>query len=458
MRNRYLYITLLSILGFNAETYVQAIAQAPRLVVSISIDQLRTDYLENYAPAYTNDGLNRLLNEGCVYTHASYPFAPIDRASAIAALHTGAVPYYNGITGTEWMNRQTLRPESILSDKTYQQSPEQLATSTLGDELKIATLGQAHVYAIATDAVCAILSAGHAANGALWINHGYWATTDYYQPVSQWISTFRRNYAPQADANMSIVQAALNCLEQNSMGMDEKTDLLCLSLQSGTDISQYLTLDHALSFLINGITQRLPLQQVLFVITGNSSTEDEEKKADYSRYRIPTGKFYMDRTANLLNMYLGAVYGSASYIETSYKNQLFVNRQLLEKKNINMGDLLRRSQEFILQLAGVRNVYTVNQLITSDSQQLKHIRNGFNVERCGDLLIEIQPGWELANEQTHTSSVSRLANIPFPIIFFGASVKAQRVETLVTADRIAPTVARCIRIRAPNACEAEPLF
>lgn len=49
MRNRYLYITLLSIFGFHAETYAQAIAQAPRLVVSITIDQLRTDYL-TYMP------------------------------------------------------------------------------------------------------------------------------------------------------------------------------------------------------------------------------------------------------------------------------------------------------------------------------------------------------------------------------------------------------------------------
>lgn len=46
MRNRYIYITLLSILGFNAETYAQVIVQAPRLVVSITIDQLRTDYLK----------------------------------------------------------------------------------------------------------------------------------------------------------------------------------------------------------------------------------------------------------------------------------------------------------------------------------------------------------------------------------------------------------------------------
>ena len=66
--------------------------------------------------------------------------------------------------------------------------------------------------------------------------------------------------------------------------------------------------------------------------------------------------------------------------------------------------------------------------------------------------------WQLVNEETHTSSTSRASYIPFPIIFFGANIEAQRIATPVTVDRIAPTVARAIRIRAPNACSAEPLF
>jgi len=137
---------------------------------------------------------------------------------------------------------------------------------------------------------------------------------------------------------------------------------------------------------------------------------------------------------------------------------LFLNHKLLERKNINMGDILRRSQEFIIQLSGVRNVYTANQLITSDSNQLSAIRNAFNVDKCGDLIVNILPGWQLVNEESHTSVTSRASNIPFPIIFWGAGIKSQRIQTAVTADHIAPTIARAIRIRAPNACSAEPLF
>ena len=62
------------------------------------------------------------------------------------------------------------------------------------------------------------------------------------------------------------------------------------------------------------------------------------------------------------------------------------------------------------------------------------------------------------NEETSSSSMSRSSYIPFPIIFYGTNIEAERIVTPVTVERIAPTVARAIRIRAPNACSAEPLF
>ena len=458
MRNRYVYITLLTLLGFNAETCAQAMAQVPRLVVSISVEQLRTDYLENYLPAYTDEGLRRMLSEGMVFTRASYNFSPVDRASASATLSTGSTPYYNGITGKEWLNRETLRPQSILHDPQHKWSPAQLAVSTLGDELKMSTNGESCVLAFAPNAECAILSAGHAADGAAWIQQGRWQTTGYYTPVNQWLDSFRKNYVPDADENMSVAKAAVFCVEKTTLGQDDNTDLLYVTLTAKPDIDGYLSLDQSVAYLVSGIVRKVSRERVLFVLTGTGNGEEEERPDDYERFRIPTGKFYINRTAGLLNLYLGAVYGTGQYVETCFQNQLFLNRQLIDKKNINMGDLLRRSQEFILQLAGVRNVYTSLQLATGDNPALQSTRNGFCAERCGDLTIEVAPGWQLVNEDTHTSTVSRSGNIPFPIVFFGTNITPSHVETPVTTDRVAPTLARAIRIRAPNACSAEPLF
>lgn len=457
MRNRYIYITLLSILGFNAETYAQVIVQAPRLVVSITIDQLRTDYLETYAPLYSNDGLKRLLTDGKVFINGAYNFTPVDRASAIASLHTGTVPYYNGITAEEWLDKQTLRPQNCVRDQKIGYSPQFLGTSTISDELKMATNGIAKVFSFAPTADAAILSAGHAADGAAWISNGKWATTTYYRPINQWLSGYTRLFLPGTDVNKAVTDAALKCLEQAGVGNDDKTDLLSLTYEAGRQMESYVELDRQMALLLNGIERQIARDRVLFVITGTSSREEEEE-SNQERYRIPTGTFYINRTANLLNMYLGAIFGSAKYVEFCHKNHIYFNHQLLRQKNIHLGEICSRSQEFLLQLSGVRNVYTANQLLTSDSYLLESIRNGFNVEKCGDLIIDIAPGWKLINEDTLEKSISRSAHVPFPIIIYGAGTKAERIQTPVTVDRIAPAVARAIRIRAPNACSSEPLF
>lgn len=457
MRNRYIYITLLSILGFNAETYAQVIVQAPRLVVSITIDQLRTDYLETYAPLYSNDGLKRLLTDGKVFINGAYNFTPVDRASAIASLHTGTVPYYNGITAEEWLDKQTLRPQNCVRDQQIGYSPQFLGTSTISDELKMATNGVAKVFSFAPTADAAILSAGHAADGAAWISNGKWATTTYYRPINQWLSGYTRLFLPGTDVNKAVTDAALKCLEQAGVGNDDKTDLLSLTYEAGRQMESYVELDRQMALLLNGIERQIARDRVLFVITGTSSREEEEE-SNQERYRIPTGTFYINRTANLLNMYLGAIFGSAKYVEFCHKNHIYFNHQLLRQKNIHLGEICSRSQEFLLQLSGVRNVYTANQLLTSDSYLLESIRNGFNVEKCGDLIIDIAPGWKLINEDTLEKSISRSAHVPFPIIIYGAGTKAERIQTPVTVDRIAPAVARAIRIRAPNACSSEPLF
>ena len=459
MRNRYLYITLLSIIGFSAESQGQTIRQTPRLVVSIQIDQMTADALENYAPAYGSEGLRRLLNQGIVFSHASYSFTPVDPASASATIVTGTVPYYHGITASQWFSRDAMRQLSILNDREYKQSPAQLAVSTLGDEMKVSTTGESRVFSFAPTAECAILSAGHAADGAAWIQQGRWRMSSYYTPINSWLQGFCHNYTPDNDVNMSVAKAAVFCVEKTTVGMDDNVDMLSVSLTAQPTIEGYVSLDQSLAYLINGVTRKIPLNRVLFVLTSTGSREDEESNdSNNERFRIPSGKFYTGRTAGLLNLYLGAIYGSAQYVEACYQNQLFLNRRLIDSKNINIGDLLTKSQEFLLEIAGVRNVYTSHQLMTSDSPKLERIRNGYCIDRSGDLIIEVAPGWNIINEDTKTSYTSRSAIAQFPIIFFGNELQSQRVERPVTTDQIAPTVASCIHIRAPNACQAEPLF
>ena len=429
MRNHfYLSITLLAVLGWHAGAQAQVGSrQAPKLVVSITIDQLRSDYLETFATNYSADGFKRLLAEGTIYENVSYPFIDPDRASAIATIVTGTTPFYHSITGQQWLDRSSLRPVNCTDD--------QLAVTTIGDELKISTKGTAKVFAFAPTQDMAFLSASHTSDG------------------KEWITPNKKNKTP---INQDITTKALACVSAQQLGADDTPDLLCLSYDAGTSADTYTALDQAIATLISALEEQIGKERLLVVLTSTGSYTSD--KIDYDRYHIPTGQFEIKRTANLLNMYLGALWGQGHYIEASYKNQLFFNHQLLESKRISMTDIIQRSQEFLCQLAGVKRVFSGLQLINNNYSDQQKVRNSYHPQRCGDLLIEVAPGWHIQHEDTGYDKLSQLSTPSFPIIFYGSGIKAARVQTPVTTDRIAPTISKAIRIRAPNACTSEPLF
>ena len=218
----------------------------------------------------------------------------------------------------------------------------------------------------------------------------------------------------------------------------------------------YLRLDQSIGTLISQLEANIGRQEVLFVVTSTGSCDPDH--TDYAKYRIPTGTFYINRAAGLLNMYFGAIWGNGRYIETYTDHQLYVNRKLLEQKRISLTDFYQKTREFLLQMEGVKNVYSALQLLGEHSSQITKIRNGFHPQHNGDILIEVNPGWHLQNEDTGEDHLSQPAAIPFPIILYGADIPSEQVKTPVTTDRIAPTIARAIRIRAPNACSSEPLY
>lgn len=448
--NRYLSTIIVLAVLTGTEIQAQTLKPAPRLVVNIAIDQLRTDYIEQFATLYSQDGFKKLLEQGSVYEAAAYPFSPVDRASAIAAIATGTTPHYNNIVATKWLDRGTLRPVLCVDDDQYGVSPQKMATSTIGDELKVATNGAAIVCGIALEKDAAVLSAGHAADGAFWINDRSkrWSTSNYYSQAAHSMIRAYNSAHTYGIGNDAVYDLSMACIDNLSMGKDDNTDLLSVTFSANIDKdvrSQsdaeilYAKLDHILADMIKGIESKVGKDRVLFVLTSTGYTDNEV--VDYKRYRIPTGTFYINRTANLLNMYLGAIYGQEKYVETCYNNQIYLNRKLIEQRRLSYGDVVMRSKELLVQTAGVRSVTA----------------SPYNPSVSGDLVIEVAPGWQLLNEDNQQNYTSRAAFVPFPIILYGNGIKPAHITTPATVDRIAPTIAKAIRIRAPNACSSAPL-
>ena len=508
----FLAVTLLA--GIEA----QAERQIPRMVVNIAIDGLRSDLLDAFMPLYGESGFKRLFEDGRVYSCSQYPNDNLNRASSIATLATGAVPYDHGIIDLQWFDRNTLRPLYCVADDTVsglgtteKLSPKNLVVSTIGDELKVATEGKALVYAFAPFSDAAILSAGHAADGAFWIDrqNGLWAGSNYYSTsLPAWVEMANRNALPtilpsttwtpcselsgnfcyflsgglkepfshkfkgdhaysafitSAMVNEYVCSLARQCIKYTTIGLDDTPDYIAITLYAGgydnkplTECAMetqdaYVRLDKVIADLIKETDEKIGAGNTLFVVTSTGVADEEND--DLSKYRIPSGNFYINRTANLINMMLMAIYGQGNYVEATYDNQIYLNHKLITDKQLNYNEVLDRCQELLLQSQGVKDAYSSQRLLLGAwTPGINKIRNSYNPRLSGNILVKVAPGWRLVNETHSQNRLVRESYLNFPIFFYGLNVKKETVETPVTTDCIAATLATIMRIRAPNAC------
>ena len=83
-----------SLIAILVVTNLEAQQRTPKLVVCITVDQLRGDYIEYFYNTFGERGFKRLMNEGLVYNNIRFEFSDIDEASAFATLFTGSNPNF----------------------------------------------------------------------------------------------------------------------------------------------------------------------------------------------------------------------------------------------------------------------------------------------------------------------------------------------------------------------------
>jgi len=202
---------ILTVLQLNFKTVLAQPAQntnnlpRPKLIVGIVIDQMRWDYLYRYYNIYKADGgFKRFLNEGFTCENTFIPYVPTVTAAGHTCIYTGSVPAINGIIGNTWYDRQQNKEVYCAEDDTAKtvgsntvgeghMSPRNMITTTITDELRLATNFKSKVIGIALKDRGAILPAGHSANAAYWydIQTGNFVTSTYYTTeLPSWVQNF----------------------------------------------------------------------------------------------------------------------------------------------------------------------------------------------------------------------------------------------------------------------------
>ena len=258
--------------GTLAPARADAYHASPKLVVEVVIDQFRGDLLLRYADDFkTPSGFNLFLKRGAVFPNCYFDYDNTMTAPGHSSIGTGAYSNGHGIALNEWwdLKRSTTHPVSSVEDERYQivgdhgpddagTSPRNELASTLGDEVVLATGGRSKLFGISLKDRAAILTSGHASNGAFWLDHasGHFVSSTYWgKELPGWVQQFNgsgRTEQAEREAKVGpghfydqvgptpasvsyLMDFAKSLVSAEQMGRHGTTDVLTISISS-TDL------------------------------------------------------------------------------------------------------------------------------------------------------------------------------------------------------------------------------
>jgi predicted AlkP superfamily pyrophosphatase or phosphodiesterase len=201
-----------------------------RLVLQITVDQLRGDLPLRHMEQFGKGGFKYLQQQGIWYTNATYRHANTETIVGHSSLATGALPATHGMVGNVWLDRDTEQLVYNVEDPRYNllsadadvdkaseidptqrvatsdgRSPLALLSSTFSDELAIRYPAQSKIFGVSVKDRGAIPLAGDSGK-AFWFSKaaGEFVTSSYYYDAyPQWVRDWNKAGKLDRYANQS---------------------------------------------------------------------------------------------------------------------------------------------------------------------------------------------------------------------------------------------------------------
>lgn len=512
MKKNFLLILLLSICSIAG---AQTTPLPPKVIIGIHIDGLNHDYLTLFRNELSADGFKRLMQEGTCIENLDYSYQCTGPSADIATLYTGAHPYVHGIASDNWFNRSIAKTTPICLDTNVHSfglgeaySAQRLQASTLTDQLDEGSMSKSNIVSIAIDPTAAVLLAGHTGL-ALWMDSetGRWNTSSYYETAlpswagksaddyldKRWeplgvpglyhaISTSKsktfaydlaqfcygnnkyKQFATTPYANNMVADLAMQAIQHYAIGKDIWPDMLLLQFslqplftQTSTPLSieledAYLRLDKELAAFLDFLDKHFGKGEVLVYLTDNRNTPYQSP----INPRIPSKSFCTYRYMALLNAYLMAHYGSYNWVLGAENGHIYLNRKLIEEQNKDLREVQQTAINFFSTIPGVMNVSSSFQL-NEAFIGARQLRYAFHANTSGDLLFSLLPGWYEVDRHEKPTGYYCSYSTTTKMYLWGWKMPIAQIKERVPATAFAPTLARYLRISAPNGSEGGSL-
>lgn len=274
--------------------------------------------------------------------------------------------------------------------------------------------------------------------------------------------------------NSLVQKMAIEAINNEKLGQGKETDLLTISFSS-TDVAghafgphsieiqdMYLRLDREIAELIAHLDKKVGAGNYVMFLTADHAVvnvpqylQDNRIKGGYAPLRIYFSK---------LREYMTKKYGAGKWILHG-GDQVFLNRKLIKKRNINLEKVQRDVARFLLQFEGIYKTYTATDLHRNNYTHgiVRKLQKGYNQKRSGDVFFVLNPAWlpvgrinKRAKQGTsHGSGYNYDTHVP--IMFYGAGVKKGTSVRRISITDIAPTLSMMLHLQLPNAATGQPI-
>jgi predicted AlkP superfamily pyrophosphatase or phosphodiesterase len=497
------------------------IEASPRLVVGIMVDQMRWDYLFRFQSRYGEKGFKRILREGFSCDNTFIPYAQTATAAGHATVYTGSVPAINGIVGNDWYDRLLKREVYCVEDdsvflvgsngKGEPMSPKNLTTTTITDELKLATNFRSKVIGIAIKDRGSILPAGHTADAAFWYDasSGNFVSSSWYmKSLSPWAKSFNdrkmtdslykikwslssplASYVQSDLGNQTLIKnpfprnlegnigknyGAISstpwgntltlafskaAIESEQMGADSIPDFLAISLSSPDYIGHtfgpnsveiedtYLKLDQELGLFFDYLDKKIGKGKYTFFMTADHAVA--HVPAFMNENRLPAKSMKSDKAAEELTM---KKFGLKKLVEANANYQYYLDKKYIDSTG---ADLKKVKSYFIEELNKLPEV-----LIAFDNENISasNLPNefkemfikGFNHKLGGDIQVVYKSGYFFGGVTGTTHGSMYPYDSHIPLLWMGWGIKQGNSYKEVYMTDIASTLAALLHIQMPS--------
>jgi hypothetical protein len=482
----------------------------PTLVVHITVDQFRADYLDRWRSQLTG-GLARLLRQGAVFTDAYQDHAMTETAPGHATVLSGRNPHSTGIVRNDEGVPDTTATGRLLGARGPGASPWRFRGTALFDWIA-ARYPDARALSVSRKDRAAILSLGKARQQVYWYVFGIFTTSRYYaDSLPDWVKAFNIAMVParapgrrwnlllkpsayqepdsepyenhgrgvtfphdlppdSIPASIMVMGTpfmdsltlafALDGVNQLQLGKGPAPDVLAVSLSTTDAIGhafgpnsreihdQVLRLDRYLGQFLDSLSRLRDPRRIVVSLTADHGV------TSYVQWSQAHGdpaarEVRADTLVRAVEAALEARAGSGRWIRWFELGMLVMDRAGLEAKGVNVDSVVADVAARMRALPGVWRADTPRELASADTAREATARRWLNTippDLDVELCVTLKPHDVWGPASDAEHGQPSDDDAHVALIIAGAGVRAGRYAGRVQVADLAPTLARLLGV------------